>query len=218
MTLSRAFALLLLAAVAALAAGCATVAADSRRTRVESTWKDPRWTGGPMRKVFVVSLMKVEPGGRAAVENVIVARLAAAGVTGVASHTVLADDPEKGGPSLEDAIRAASADGVLLVQVKAIGVYTPSMIGSTFTTISPDTDASYGFLKREDAWSPGTDYKVAKIISELYLPGLGRQVWTAVTESYDAKDLARSMPDYATTLVTAMARERMIPGPPKPAS
>ena len=39
-----------------------------------------------------------------------------------------------------------------------------------------------------------------------------------VTESYDAKDLARSMPDYATTLVTALAREGMIPGPPKPAS
>jgi len=214
----RAVALILLAAAGALAAGCATVAADSHRTRVEATWKDPRYAGGPMRKLFVVSLMKVEPGGRDAVENAIVGRLAAAGVTAVASHTVLSSDPAKEGPALEDAIRASGADGVLIVQVSAVGVYSSSTVGSTFTTVSPDTGASYGFLKREGAWSGGSDYKVAKIVSELYLPGLGRQVWTAYTESYDAKDLARNMPDYTLKLVTAMAREGMIPAPPKPAS
>lgn len=216
--LARAAALIAYAAAGALAAGCATVAVDSHRTKVESTWKDPRYAGGPMRKLFVLSLMKVEPGGRAAVENALVARLASAGVTAVAAHTVMARDAGQDGPALEDAIRAAGADGVLLVQVQSMGVYTSSTVGATFTTVAPDKDASYGFLKREGAWSPGTDYMVAKIVSELYLPSMGKQVWTAFTESYDASDLARNLPDYTLKLVTAMAREGMIPAPPKPAS
>ena len=218
MSMTRAAALLLFAAAGALAAGCGTIAADSHRTKVESTWKDPRYAGGPMRKLFVLSLMQVEPGGRAAVENAIVARLASAGVAAVAAHTVLSSDPAKEGPALVDAIRAAGADGVLLVQVKSMGVYTSSTVGATFASVSPDKDASYGFFRKEGAWSPGTDYMVAKIVSELYLPNLGQQVWTAFTESYDAHDLARNMPEYTLKLVTAMAREGMIPAPPKPAS
>ncbi len=218
MPILRTAALLLAVAVAALAAGCATVSADSHKTRIESTWKDPRYAGGPMRKLFVVSLMKAGPGGRDVVEDAIVARLGSAGVTAIASHTVMSSDPAKEGPSLEDAIRASGADGVLLVQVKSVGSYEPSTVGSTFTALTPDTMASYGFLKKEGAFVDPGDYKVAKIISELYLPNLGRQVWTAVTNSYDASDLARNMPDYTLKLVTAMANEGMVPAAPKPAS
>lgn len=187
----------------------------STSTSVKATWKDPRYIGAPMQRVFVVSLMKVEPGGRAAVEDAIVARLAAAGVTGIASHAVMSNDAEKPGPTLEEAITAARADGVLLLDVKAIGAYEPYTVGQTITSLSPDTMASYNYLKQQNVYQPG-DYKVAHIVSELYLPAMGRQVWTAYTDSYDAANLSRNLPDFTLKLVGVMAKDRMIAATPRP--
>jgi hypothetical protein len=217
MNLPRLAAICTLVVASALTAGCATVSLESHKTRVESTWKDPRYAAGPMRKLFVVSLMKIEPGGRDAVEDAIAARLEAAGVTAVRSHTVMSDDPAKPGPTLIDAIKASGADGVLLVQVKFVGSKEPYTIGETVTSLSPDTLAYYNTLKRE-GWNQPGDYKVAHIVSELYLATMGRQVWTAFTDSYDASNLARNIPDYTLKLVTAMAKDRMISAAPKPAS
>jgi hypothetical protein len=77
--------------------------------------------------------------------------------------------------------------------------------------------ASYNYLKSENVYQPG-DYRVAHISSELYLPSMGKQVWTLFTNSYDASDLARNVPDFTLKLVGAMARDRMIPRAPPPAS
>ena len=184
-------------------------------TSVKGTWKDPRYAAGPMQRIFVVSLMKIEPGGRDAVENAIVARLATAGVTAIASHTVMSKEPDKEGPTLEEAIVAARADGVLLVDIRAVGAYEPYTVGQTVTSLSSDTMASYNFLKQQNVYQPG-DYKVAQIVSELYLPSMGKQVWTAFTDSYDAANLARNMPDFTLKLVGVMARDAMIPAAPKP--
>ncbi|MFO1323740.1 MAG: hypothetical protein U1F15_06720 [Burkholderiales bacterium] len=203
-------------ASAALAA-CVSMDRASTKTRVEDTWKDPKYAAAPMKKLFVVSLMKVEPGGRGAVENAIVARLQSAGVAGVASHTVMSDDAEKPGPTLEEAIVASGADGVLIVQVRRMAAPEQNMVNQTVSSIMPDTMASYDYLKQQNVYQPG-DYKVANIVSELYLPSLGRQVWTAWTNSYDAADLAKNIPDYTLKLVGAMSRDRMIAGVPVPPS
>jgi hypothetical protein len=209
-----------LRSVLAIAVGIALVAAcagASLKTQVLGTWKDPKYASAPLKKVFVISLMKIEPGGRDAVEDAIVARLSSAGVAAVASHTVMSNDPQRPGPSLPEAIAAAGADGVLLVDVKAIGAYEPYTVGQTVTSLSPDTMASYKYLKEQGADQSG-DYKVAHIISELYLPSMGKQVWTAFTNSYDASNLARNMPDYTFKLVTAMSKDRIIAGSPAPPS
>ena len=207
-----------LAGVAALVAACGTMTSMSDTTQVEMHWRDPKFTATPMRRIFVVSLMKVAPGGRDAVEDAIVARLAQAGVTGVASHTVMSSDAEKPGPTLEEAIKAANADGVLLVEVRAVGVFEPYTVGRTMTSLASDTAASYDFLKKEYKADESGDYKVARISSQLYTPTLGREVWIAFTHSYDATHLARNLPDFTLKLVGALAKDAMIPGAPKPAS
>ena len=209
-------AVLTLAALAACGgARPLSVGSLSLKTEVQSTWKDPKFAAGPLTKIFVISLMKIEPGGRDAVESAIVAQLAAAGVQAVASHTVISNDPAREGPSLEEAIKASGADGVLLVEVRAVGAYEPYTIGQTVTSLSPDTMASYNYLKGQNVYQPG-DYKVAHIVSEIYLPSMGKQVWTAFTNSYDAADLARNLPDYTLKLVGVMTRDRMIAGTLKP--
>jgi hypothetical protein len=185
----------------------------SLKTQVLGTWKEPKYVWPPMGNLFVISLMKVEPGGRDAVEDAIVRQLTSAGVAAIASHTVMSNDAEKPGPSLEEAIKASGADGVLMVEVKAIGTYEPYTIGQTITSLSPDTMASYNYLKGQNANQPG-DYKVAHIVSEVYLPSMGKQVWGAYTNSYDAADLRRNLPDYTVKLVNVMAKDRIIAARP----
>src|SRR5262245_52006701 len=125
---------LVLVVAAAVLAGCGSTrtwspGGLSLKTEVQSTWKDPKYTAGPLTRIFVISLMKIEPGGRDAVEDAIVARLKSAGVAAVASHTVMSNDAERAGPTLEEAIKVSQADGVLLVEVRAIGAYEPYTIG-----------------------------------------------------------------------------------------
>ena len=185
----------------------------SLSTQVLGTWKEPKYVWPPMGKLFVVSLMKVEPGGRDAVEDALVRQLASAGVAAVASHTVMSSDAAKPGPTLEEAIKASGAEGVLMVEVRAIGAYEPYTIGQSVTSLSPDTMASYNYLKGQQVYQPG-DYKVAHIVSEVYLPSMGRQVWSAFTNSYDASDLRRNLPDYTQKLVNVMAKDRIIAARP----
>ena len=186
----------------------------SLKTEVQGTWKDPKYASPPLAKILVISLMKIEPGGRDAVENAVVARLASAGVSGVASHTVMSNNAEKPGPSLEEAIKASGAEGVLMIEVRSIGAYDTYSVGQSMSAITPDTMASYNYLTGQVVSQPG-EYKVAVIVSELYLPSMGKQVWTAYTNSYDASNLARNLPDYTLKLVDVMARDRIIASPPK---
>jgi hypothetical protein len=209
---------LLCAGLVALAAGCSTVTTLSEKTQVELQWRDPKFTAPPMRTLFVVSLMKVEPGGRDAVEDAIVTRLATAGVKGIASHTMMSSDADKPGPTLEEAIKASGAEGVLIVEVRAVGVFEPYTVGRTMTSLAPDTAASYDFLKREYKKDESGDYKVARISSQVYTPTLGKEVWIAFTHSYDANNLAQNLPDFTLKLVGALAKDAMIPGAPRPAS
>jgi hypothetical protein len=203
--------------LSSVVAACVSMDRASTKTRVADTWKDPKYAAAPMKKLFVVSLMKVEPGGRDAVENAIVARLASTGIPAVASNAVMSDDPEKGGPTLEEAIVASGADGVLIVQMKRMAATEQNMVNQTVGTLMPDTMASYDFFKQQKAYQiSSSDYKVATIVSELFLPSLGKQVWTAWTESYDAANFAQNIPDYTLKLVGALSRDQMIAGKPVP--
>ncbi|MEP7329139.1 MAG: hypothetical protein ABI777_07990 [Betaproteobacteria bacterium] len=176
----------------------------STSTSVKGVWKDPKYAAGPVRKIFVISLMKVRPGGREAVEDAIVARLKSSGVDAVAAHTVRDDDT-----ALIEAIKKSGADAVLMAQVRWMSSYEPYVITETMASPSPDKMGYSDFFKDQGMDEPG-DYKVARIGTGLFLGAFGKQVWTAFTDSYDASDLARNIPDYTTKLVAALARDGMI--------
>jgi nucleotide-binding universal stress UspA family protein len=188
--------------------GCMSM---STSTSVKGVWKDPKFAGPPLRKIFVISLMKIQPGGRDAVEDAIVAKLKAAGTDAVAAHTVKGDDTE-----LIDAIRKSGADAVMMAQVRWLSTYEPYVVTETMASPSPDKMGHSDFFKDQGADEPG-DYKVARIGTGLWVGAFNKQVWTAFTDSYDASNLARNIPDYTTKLVAALARDGMIVAP-KPAN
>ena len=127
-----------LLALAGLLAGCATMTNLSTRSVVKETWTDPKYKEGPVKSIFVVSLMKVEPGGRGAVEDAIVAQLKSAGVAATASYTVMPADFTGRPATLTDAIRSSGADAVLLAQVKYTAAVEPYIIGEAVVTPSSD--------------------------------------------------------------------------------
>ncbi len=184
--------------------GCTSL---STSTSVKGVWKDPQFAGPPMRKIFVISLMKIEPGGRDAVEDAIVARLKAGGTDAVAAHAVKGDDTD-----LITAIRKSGADGVMMAQVRWMSAYEPSVVTAAMDSPSPDKMGHSDFFKEQGA-DQATDYKVARIGTGLWVGAFNKQVWTAFTDSYDAANLARNIPDYTSRLVGALARDGMIMAP-----
>lgn len=215
--MNRALASFSLLALAGLLAGCAGLTNLSTKSVVKETWTDPKYKDGPVKTIFVVSLMKVEPGGRGAVEDAIVAQLASAGVKATASHKVMPADFTGTQTSLTEAIRNSGADAVLLAQVKFTSASEPSIVGEAMMTPSSDRMAYFDYYKAQGANQP-TDYKTARIETDLYLVKAGTRAWSAYTDAYDANQLARNLPDFAFKMVGALAKDRMIANPPKPNS
>lgn len=206
----------LMLALSALVAACASV--DSP-TKVAQTWKDPAWTGGPLSKFFVISLMETQLGGRAAVEDAIVARLKAGGVDAVASHNALVSDEAHPEPQLIDAIRTSGADAVMLAQIKRVSSYEPYMnsITQSATVADPEYGGYYDLFQSQGANMPN-DYKIARVDTRVYrVPG-GKQIWGAYTDSYDAANFARNVPGYTVAIVGALERDKMISVKSKPAA
>ena len=204
-------------ALAGLLPGCGSITTMSTTSVVKQTWTDPSYKGGPLKTLFVVSLMKVEPGGRGAVEDAIVAQLASAGVAATASHKVMPADFTGVPMTLTEAIRNSGADGVLLAQVKYTAAYEPYIIGETVITPSSDRMAYFDWYKDQRADQP-TDYKTARIETDLYLVKEGNQVWASYTDAYDANNLARNLADFAQKMVGALAKDRLIANAPRPKS
>ena len=206
---TRVFVTAMLAIASVPLAGCAITSAMSTTTSVKAVWKDPKYTAAPMKKLFVISLMKVEPGGRDAVEDAIVARLRSAGIDAVASHTLLVGGTVRPQPALMEAIAATGAEGVLMAQVRWMTVDEPYTVGGTLTSPAPDQLAFSDFLASQGADQPGA-YKVARISTSVFQGSLGKQVWTAYTDSYNAGSLSRIIPDYTDKVVAALGQDRII--------
>lgn len=204
-------------ALAALLAGCTAMTTLSTRSVVKETWTDPKYKDGPVKAIFVVSLLKVEPGGRGAVEDAIVAQLRRAGVTATASHTVMPADFTDKPATLTEAIRNSGADAVLLAQVQFTDAAEPYIIGEAVTSPSPDRMGYFDWFKFQGA-DQTRAYKTTRIETDLYLVKAGTQVWASYTDAYDSSNLARNLPDFALKMVGALAKDRLIANPPKPGS
>src|SRR5215475_8176370 len=76
---------------AAAAAGAVVFLASCASTTLQSTWMDPSFTGGPFKKVFVMGLAPNET-SRRVFEDIMVARLQAAGVQAVPAYQFIPED------------------------------------------------------------------------------------------------------------------------------
>jgi F0F1-type ATP synthase membrane subunit c/vacuolar-type H+-ATPase subunit K len=127
-----------LVAVAVMVAGCAS-------TTMQSTWRDPGYTGGPFRKVFVLGQAARDVTARRVLEDVLVTRMQAGGADAVPAWRHLPGDRQADEATFAAAVAASGAEALLMVRLLGIDTQTRRLVWSgtseTFNPTSVQRDA-----------------------------------------------------------------------------
>lgn len=188
--------LLLIAATLALAA-CAS-------TTIRDAWVDPDHRGGPFRRLIVLGVSD-NISERRIFEDLMVARLAAAGVDAVPAYRHL---PAAAEPALDNAVRASGADGLLMSRIRAVDRKT-----QFFRTFAPAP--RFGWYGWYSGWYPVAQvhqYDVTLVETTLFAADGKRVVWTGTTETYEPRSVARDTPELADVIVKALRERALLPG------
>ena len=102
---------------ALLCAGCAS-------TTLQSTWMDPGFTGGPFKKFFVVGLSARDVTTRRVFEDILVAKLQAAGVQAVPAWQNFRDEGQGNEAAMEAAVAQSGADALIMTRLLGIDTRT----------------------------------------------------------------------------------------------
>jgi len=187
--------------------GCAT-------TELTNTWKDPQYTGGPVKKVMVVGI-STQSSVRRTFEDTFAEMLKANGVEVVPSHTLVPED----GPMPEDKLRAAvaqsGADAVLITRM---------VERQTKISVSPSAPMPppagvywrgyYGYYS--GAWygyyEPATVHQYDYIVAEttLFARDNPQPVWSGTTRTMESKDIRGATEGFAKPVIGALKKEGLI--------
>ena len=193
---------LLLSLALLLLAACAS-------TQLKDTWKDPAFTGPPMRKLLVIGAFESDL-NRRVFEDAFVGALAAAKTGAVASYPTL---PERGAIAnerVQAAVRSAGADSVLvtrLMRVRRDVSVTPAYAGPGF----------YGAGFR--GWYGGAyaampadvhTYDVLTIESTLWNIGTDKPLWSGTSEVTAPSNVSDASKELAGVLITKMKADGVI--------
>jgi hypothetical protein len=191
-----------IAIVAMLAAGCAS-------TTVQSTWSDPGFSGGPFRKIFVIGLSARDVTARRVFEDVMVAKLALAGVQAVPEWQYLMADGKADEGSVEAAVAATGADAVLMARL--LGVDTRI---SVTPGLAPGP--GFGWYGGYSGWYAApqiTQYDIAIVETTVFDTRSKRLVWSATSETFNPASVQKDAPGFADTIIAAMQKRGLLPAP-----
>jgi hypothetical protein len=195
--------LYVLLALAALVSGC-------QSTSIRSAWFDTDFAGPPFRKVMVVGDVGTTAGART-FEDDFAARLRAAGVEAIASHTVQLDNPNVTEASFVAAVANSGAQGLLLVRL--LGVDTRTQVTTTMVPGGMAWGRSPwgGPPSRTMVAVPQVrQYELAAVETKLYDVQTRQLVWAATTSTFNPTSLARETPAFAELIIGQLAARGVI--------
>jgi len=186
--------------------GCAS-------TTLQSQWRDPSYTGGPFRKIFVIGLSAKDVTARRIFEDVMVARLTAAGVQALPAWQYLQGE----GPAAESAAAAAvestGADAVLMARLVAVDTrisVTPVVVpGPGFGWYGPYAGWYSGWYAAPQV----TQYDVATVETTLFDAKTKRLVWSTTSQTINPASVQKEAPAFADTIVAALQTAGLLPAP-----
>jgi hypothetical protein len=192
---------LLLAALAAAGAGCAT-------TRVDATWTDPAFTGPALRRVMVLAVSR-QAAVRRVFEGTFVDELGKQSVAAVASHVHL---PQDGPPEREAVVKAvgdAGADGVIVTRLIARERelrrdWQPEL--THMRTLQPGL--GHAWVRAYEV----REFEIIKAVAETSVYRVSDQllVWSAVTTSDDPTNWESATRGFARAAVAAMKKQTVL--------
>ena len=189
--------------VAILCAGC-------QSTSIRSAWFDTDFTGPPMQRIVVYAEAGTTADSRA-VEDMLAARLRAAGVDGVTGTSLRLDDPALTDEGFTRGVVDSGAQGLLLVRL--LGVDTRTQIA---TTLAPGGMAwgrgTWGGTSRHRTVTQVVQYDIATVETKLFDVSSRRVVWAATTSTLNPRSVVQELPAF-TDLIVGQLRDRQIVGP-----
>jgi hypothetical protein len=192
---------MLLATLVALA-GCAA-------TTLQSVWTDPSYQGGAFRKFFVVGLSTRDVTGRRVFEDVMAAKLQAAGVQAVPAWQYAPGDRQADELALQAMVAQAGADAVLMARLLGVDTRT-----SVTTTMVPGPGYPYGWWGVYSGWYAApvvTQYEVATVETTLFDVRTKRLVWTATSQTINPTSIQQEAPGLADAVIGSLRAGGFLP-------
>ena len=193
-------ALLVLIVTAAL--GCAS-------TRILDTWRDPNFSGPPLKRIMVIGVTR-QAGIRRTFEDEFVRELEGKGVRGVASYTLIPEDGEVAKERLAQAVKESGVEGVLITRLVKVETRTQVYPG---TYVGPPYLGFYGYYS--GAWvgyyEPAQIYTYDVVTAEtnVFDAATDRLIWSTATQTYPSS-VKKDIRDFARLIVKALAESRII--------
>lgn len=197
-------------------------------TRIESSWYDPSFDGAPFERVAVLALFDTAAESRN-FETLAVENLRNRGVDAIPGHEILAPDVRYSQEEMENELREADVEGVLIFRLIAMDerrVYQPP---TEYVSAMPPgvvwADPFYWYYYPQwnyywhwrSTWtvtrSPGywQEYTYVTVESSLYDNETDRLVYTAKSGTVDGDSFDRFAQSVADEVVDRIADLGMLP-------
>jgi hypothetical protein len=187
-----------------LAAGCAS-------TTLQSEWRDPGYTGGAFRKIFVIGLSARDVTARRVFEDVMASKLMAVGVQAVPEWQYLKGEGQASEGVMSAAVDSTGADGVLMARLVAIDKQI-----SINPVVVPGP--GYGWYGPYAGWYSGwyaypqvTQYNIVYVETTLFDTRTKRLVWSGTSQTVDPASVQQEAPGFADTIIGALQKAGLLP-------
>ena len=178
-------------------------------TQVKDSWKDPAFSGPPVKKVMVIGVSKSDA-NRRIFEDGFSRALQAASVSAVPAYPELPESGAIPGDRLAAAVKQTGSDAVLVTRVLRV---------TRKVDVSPGY-AAPGFYGRGyrgyygGAWAampPDVDvYDVLTLETTLWNIATDKPLWSGTTELNEPKSVAAATDELAKVLIAKMKADGVI--------
>jgi hypothetical protein len=186
-----------------------TVALGCASTRIVDTWRDPNFSGPPLKSIMIISVTK-RASIRRTLEDEFVLELETKGVRGVPSYTLIPEDGEVPKERLAQAVKESGVEGVLITRLVKVERRTQIYPG---TYVGPPYLGFYGYYS--SAWvgyyEPPQIYTYDVVTAEtnLFDAATDRLIWSTTTQTYP-NNVKKDIRDFARLIVEALAESHII--------
>jgi hypothetical protein len=178
-------------------------------TQLTNSWTSPNYKGPPLKKLLVVGVSN-QPALRRTFEDEFVKDLKAAGVDAVASYNFIPEGGRAEEARVNQAVKGAGADGVLITRLVRVDVntqvtpaYPPTMGMGYYGGYA----GAYGGF-----YDPPMVTQTDTLVVETNLYGVDEShlLWSGTTQTFAPTNLQQEMPGFAKIIIGALQKHKLI--------
>jgi hypothetical protein len=181
------------------AIGAILTIASCASTTLTTTWVDPSYGAGPVKKVFVMALSARDVTRRRVFEDIMVGKLHSAGVQAVPAYQVSQGAEMADEPTLQAAVEQSGSDTLMMSRLLSIN-----------TQVTGVSDG-YGWYGAYSGWYGYPEVTTtARVETSLYNVATKKVVWTAVSETVNPGSVQDEAPGLADAVIKDLRSKGLI--------